>query len=199
MKSKSKNKGKLILAIIIILLLAIIGGGVGVAYAYSNGGESFAKAYIRYDGNVYNAPGGELVKLPYQGVARFEIDGAGFGKKPKNFTLRILPNPNCDFYFEYDGKFAKFSNASELTAAFDIEYGDGYFEIIGAAKQYTPDKVLAELLGGDVKVNGELSDTYYYIFEVTIEGETVIELFVRQPLTIAVEDVQIPPEIDFFK
>lgn len=193
-----KNKSKIILAVIIILLFVLICGGVGIAYAYSNGGKSFAKAYIRYDGNVYNAPGGETVKLPYQGIARFEIDGAGFADNPKDFTIKILPNPDCDFYYEYDGKIFKFSDLDELTAAFDIKYGDGYFEVICGAKQYIPDKVLAKLLGGDVKVNGELSDTYYYIFEVTIEGETIIELYVRQPLTIAVDGVEIPPEIDFY-
>lgn len=196
MKTTKTNAGKralIIIAVILILIIALTVGGAIAANAYTNGGESTAKAYLKYNGNVYEGDG-EIV-LPYEGEANIDVCRAGFGKKVPQFEVHVLPNAATDFTYTDGDSLKRFSDVGELTAAFRIEIRDGAFTISCAPKEYNVLNVIQRVTGADVNA-GELPERNYLIIEVIIDG-TRINLAARQKPYQPVTDITPPTDVDF--
>ena len=138
---------------------------------YSNGFESFKKLYVTANG----AKLANELTLPKESKTHFEVKCAGFKLDNVGYSVTITPNVEYDFEYTVDGEAYKYSEAGELTEAFDVELHEGYFEISGEADEYSVEKVLKRIHSGkDVEFSEEIEPgKFYYSLTVSANKQTV--------------------------
>lgn len=115
--------------IIYIIVLAFLCGIVGVVYKYTNGfNEDFKTFYIEYNGEQILTTENKMEFKTWEihkfGVKyTFDKDEA----KPRDYSIKIIPNMTKDFDYTVDGERYLFSKIKDLTRAFEIDKGDNSF------------------------------------------------------------------------
>lgn len=113
------------------LVLLLVAAAIGFAYKFTNGfNEDFKTFYIEYGGrqiltteNKMTLKKGEKHRFGVKYT--FDKDDA----EPKDYKVKIVPNMTRDFDFTVNGEKYLFSKVGDLTAAFEIEKGETYFEL----------------------------------------------------------------------
>ncbi len=163
----NKIKSVIVAVVGIMIMLAI----TFILLWYSNGFESFSKLYITVNGK----PRKSELTLPKESVTRIEVNRASFRRGGFDYGVTITPNIANDFEYTLNGEPRKFSEVGELTAAFDIEQCNGYFEIACGSDDYGVKKVLQTLHGNqDVELPNDFEPSkFYYNLTVTGNGKAV--------------------------
>lgn len=194
-KQSKKKKGypKIITIVLIITLIA----GIVMSLGYYADWRSFAEAYVEYNGQIYCPNENSNITIPYgEGkTARFNIGGAGFDKAPKAFAVKIIPNPLADFIFISENKNATFERVGDLTKAFDLKYGGGFFEI-NCEKRYSPLNVISEVINSKANLpDGAVLNNNMCFFKmlITISDNAPITLnFYQNRID---PNIELPPEV----
>ena len=127
-----QSKGQLAAKIIgIILVLLLVAGLVAVIYKFTNGfNEDFKTFYVEHEGKQFLSAQNDLV-LEDAGVHRFDVKYTFDTEQSetKDYAVEIVPNAEQDFEYLVDGEPHLFSRAGDLSAAFDLNKEETYFEI----------------------------------------------------------------------
>lgn len=113
------------------LVLLLVAAAIGFAYKFTNGfNEDFKTFYIEYGGrqiltteNKMTLKKGEKHRFGVKYT--FDKDDA----EPKDYKVKIVPNMTRDFDFTVNGEKYLFSKVGDLTAAFEIEKSETFFEL----------------------------------------------------------------------
>lgn len=127
-----QSKGQVAAKVIgIILVLALLAGLVAVIYKFTNGfNEDFKTFYVEHNGKQFLSAQNDLV-LEDAGVHRFDVKYTFDTEQSetKDYAVEIVPNAEQDFEYLVDGEPYLFSRAGDLSAAFDLNKEETYFEI----------------------------------------------------------------------
>lgn len=127
-----QSKGQVAAKVIgIILVLALLAGLVAVIYKFTNGfNEDFKTFYVEHEGKQFLSAQNDLV-LEDAGVHRFDVKYTFDTEQSetKDYAVEIVPNAEQDFEYLVDGEPHLFSRAGDLSAAFDLNKEETYFEI----------------------------------------------------------------------
>lgn len=127
-----QSKGQVAAKIIgIILVLALLAGLIAVIYKFTNGfNEDFKTFYVEHEGKQFLSAQNDLV-LEDAGVHRFDVKYTFDTEQSetKDYAVEIVPNAEQDFEYLVDGEPHLFSRAGDLSAAFDLNKEETYFEI----------------------------------------------------------------------
>ena len=127
-----QSKGQVAAKVIgIILVLALLAGLVAVIYKFTNGfNEDFKTFYVEHNGKQFLSAQNDLV-LEDAGVHRFDVKYTFDTEQSetKDYAVEIVPNAEQDFEYLVDGEPHLFSRAGDLSAAFDLNKEETYFEI----------------------------------------------------------------------
>lgn len=157
MRSKGQTAAKVIGVILVLLLLA---GIVAVIYRFTNGfNEDFKTFYVEYDGKQILTSDSELILEPSE-TNRFDVKYTfDTGQSEvKDYSVEIVPNVEKDFEYTVNGEPYLFSRAGDLSAAFELNKQDSYFEFT-LQEDMTLQSVLASVHSGQqVEVPENASD-----------------------------------------
>ena len=157
MQSKGQTAAKVIGVILVLLLLA---GIVAVIYRFTNGfNEDFKTFYVEYDGKQILTSDSELI-LESGETNRFDVKYTfDTGQSEvKDYSVEIVPNVEKDFEYTVNGEPYLFSRAGDLSAAFELNKQDSYFEFT-LQEDMTLQSVLASVHSGQqVEVPENASD-----------------------------------------
>ena len=127
-----QSKGQVAAKIIgIILVLALLAGLIAVIYKFTNGfNEDFKTFYVEHEGKQFLSAQNDLV-LEDAGVHRFDVKYTFDTEQSetKDYAVENVPNAEQDFEYLVDGEPHLFSRAGDLSAAFDLNKEETYFEI----------------------------------------------------------------------
>ena len=157
MRSKGQTAAKVIGVILVLLLLA---GIVAVIYRFTNGfNEDFKTFYVEYDGKQILTSDSELILEPGE-TNRFDVKYTfDTGQSEvKDYSVEIVPNVEKDCEYTVNGEPYLFSRAGDLSAAFELNKQDSYFEFT-LQEDMTLQSVLASVHSGQqVEVPENASD-----------------------------------------
>lgn len=113
---------------LVVLLLA---AAVGLTYKYTNGfNEDFKTFYVEYSGKKILSTQ-TVLELESGKIHTFSVKYT-FDKedaKPKDYSVKIVPNMTKDFDYTVNGERYLFSKIKDLTDAFKIDKKDTSFDI----------------------------------------------------------------------
>lgn len=139
-----KKSSAAVSIILRVVLVVVLLGVIGMVFAFMNNGQK--NFYVQYGNEVisYKAENKELQKNAYnifycKNVLAISDETA----KAENFTVSVIANEkafaDCDFSsMKMDGVPTNSFLATNVTAAFDITIGDGFFVL------YLPETLTAE-------------------------------------------------------
>ena len=122
--------------IYVVLVLAVVGGIGAVAYFTSGFTSDFQTFYLRYEGENILESTNDMVFVD-DSVYLFEVKYT-FGavaKEKTGYSVKVVPCiKDNDFTYLVDGEEHRFSELSDLTSCFDIQYSNDSFTIAGNAQ-----------------------------------------------------------------
>ena len=138
-------------AILWVLLIAFLAVAVAFIVSYYGGfqttvdkiKDSFNQTFtVKYDGKTYTVDNDELLILPLEGKARFDITGVN------EYSVKV--EPNTDFEYTVNGRNYRFGD-TEYSSQF-LSNGNILSDsfVIDCDKDYSIDSVLASLRGVSV-------------------------------------------------
>ena len=104
---------------------------MAVIYRFTNGfNEEFKTFYVEYDGKQMLTSDSELILEPGE-ANRFDVKYTFDTEQSetKDYAVEIVPNAEQDFEYLVDGEPHLFSRVGDLSAAFDLNKEETYFEI----------------------------------------------------------------------
>lgn len=127
-----QSKGQVAAKIIgIILVLALLAGLIAVIYKFTNGfNEDFKTFYVEHEGKQILSENSEMTFTKGK-THRFDVKYTFDTEQSetKDFSVEIVPNAEQDFEYLVDGEPHLFSRVGDLSAAFDLNKEETYFEI----------------------------------------------------------------------
>ena len=104
---------------------------MAVIYRFTNGfNEEFKTFYVEYDGKQILTSDSELILEPGE-ANRFDVEYTFDTEQSetKDYTVEIVPNAEQHFQYPVDGEPHLFARLGDLSAAFDLNKEETYFEI----------------------------------------------------------------------
>ncbi len=129
MTNKNKTTLAQILSLVLVALLLI--AAVGVILKFTNGGnEDFKTFYLEQDGEKILASESQRA-FPAGKEFRFDVKytfDIGDKDSPKDYSVKIVPNPKVNFQYSVDGKpYSWKGDISELSEYFKLTKKETYF------------------------------------------------------------------------
>ena len=153
--------GKLISVIFVLLLLVAVGGAF---FYFFNNPSGSASLYVEYSGTrlVNDA----TIYFQHNEKAEFVIIGN------TDYTVKIIPNIEHCFNFYVNGDPSPFSWEPDLTAGFDIEFGENSFTI--DFRGLTMRNILMSVWGDDFNIHSPVqypNEAYFTMIVQTLDGK----------------------------
>lgn len=117
--------------IVCVVLLLVLGAGIFFLYRYTNGfNEDFKTFYIEQDGKKILSSKSSTVFEPGSEV-RFDVGYTFDGPKSeaRDYSVKILPNPEEDFDFTADELYYSWRMAEGLEECFSLDKKENYFTL----------------------------------------------------------------------
>ncbi len=130
--------GKIIAYVAIVLALII---GIGLVAKFTNGFTSdFQTFYLTIDGKDIMSSGNGYAISPQEPLeveVKYAFESGE--NENKGYTVKIIPNAiaNKDFDFTLNGDVYSYQAEDDLTAGFDIEYGESSFTVTPKGENIT--------------------------------------------------------------
>ncbi len=122
--------GKIIAYVAIVLALIV---GIGLVAKFTNGFTSdFQTFYLTVGGkDVMSSANGYAISPQEPLEVEVKYAFSSDAEENKGYTVKIVPNAiaNKDFDFTLNGEVYSYQAEKDLTAGFDIKYGEGSFTV----------------------------------------------------------------------
>lgn len=189
-----QKKSKIISIITWLLLLLLLVGGIGAICHFAGIGKDDITDIvnpvfrIEYNSNVYKTDTENVIALPKDGRARFEVKGT------KSYSAVIVPNvtTETDFTYTVNGKVYPYSGEKDLSKAFDIKCYDNAFTVTTDG-DYTLENILFKIWGVETVTISEHGDFPLYKLIVTSSSGEIVEMLI----SLTVTGITLPANIVF--
>lgn len=170
-KRKISISNFLYLIIVLIIFFVIF----AVIWNFTNGfNEDFKTFYVEYNGNKIITTKSDLI-LEQGKEHRFDVKYTFdiLDTEPRGYKVKIIPNDEIELNFTVDDEEYSYSDETELTQAFEIEYDEAYF-ILKIPDGFSLFSLLSKLYEGKtIGIPDNSDNLYLYTLVISSYNENV--------------------------